>query len=259
MSVNAICSSAVASFAAFCATNIDEFLLLVASFARCSVPLATLTLADVFFGNAVGFLAILGLSGAGVALGLFLPARYVKLLGFIPLLMGLRTLVRRALKKCSMQRLQRAAQEPLLMPDAPSAAVSEEGTLGGAEKAAEGGAAAAASSGGAPPSGLRATLGLCCRAGVAEMAALTIAGGAEEVSVYLPLLSTPSIPAIATTVVVLTVMMVAWQALALALVRQQRVAKAVEDWGEAFEPWLLVALGVWVLLDSVVLPVEVAL
>jgi cadmium resistance protein CadD (predicted permease) len=297
MSLASICTSAGAACAAFLATNIDDFLILVLCFGRTLLPGSSTTSLDVFLGNALGFLVILALSAAGVALGMLVPLPYVKLLGLLPLLMGLNTLQRR-LRKALLRRAQRLAAE------AQAAAQGSQRALLAAENGEEEGEEAGSSSSsssssrvldgeklqqetqqeaqletqqeaqqetlpqsqqqqraeaGAPSHWLSVALSAVLRPGVASTCVLTVGGGAEEVSVYLPLLATPCLPCLLCTVAVLAALLLLWQLLAYALVRQQQVAKAVEDWGEAAEPWLLLGLGLWVLLGSVAIPVQLQL
>ena len=83
---------------------------------------------------------------------------------------------------------------------------------------------------------------------------MTLAAGAEEVSAYLPLFATDSAPRLAATAATLPLMAALWLAAAALLVRSPPVAALVERYGEAAEPFLLIAVGVYCLLGSVVLP-----
>ena len=241
-----IWAAAGAAIAAFCAASIDELLVLVAAFAKASLPNANVTTTDIILGALLGTSGVLALSALGL-IGFFVPIEYVKLLGFVPFIMGIRQLTRRFLK----WRRRRGK----------SGAGAEGAGVGAGERASahlldapppEHDAVSSAGAGGAgeePPRGCRG----CAALGVA---AVVVAGGAEEVALYLPLLAAESGAPINVAVVILVLlgMTVVWLGVAAALVRSGAVAKAVESVGEAAEPWLFVALGVYCLAGSVALP-----
>ena len=85
-----------------------------------------------------------------------------------------------------------------------------------------------------------------------------LAGGVEEVSVFMPLLASESAAPWNVVAVVATLCgcCAVWLALAAALVRCPPVARAVEWGGEAAEPWLVIAVGVYCLVGSVIIPVS---
>jgi len=233
-------SAAVSAAIAFVAVSADEFLILVGLFARAAIPSNNVTALDVALGYALGTVCVLALSSIGFA-GTLAPARYVKLIGLVPVALGARKLWRRCLKARA-----RAAKAAAAAASAPS-----ESLLGGDMDAAEpadtveaspAATPAAAPADARPPSCVARVLCACARPGVAEAAALTVAGGVEEVSLYAPLLAAESSkPASA----------------AAALVRLPPVARAIERVGDAAEPWLLIVVGLFCLIGSVLIPVDV--
>jgi len=246
----------------------------VLSSAQAPPPPPALALLDVCFGNLLGFALVLALSASGTALGAAgAPARYVRLLGFVPLLMGIRTALRRALKWW-VRRRQKAAHADFggggggdaeAAALGPRAGESSEALLRNSEVLSAAAVPLPASH--LPPRGPRAPrysahcaraleLGaFCLRPAVLEVAAATAAGGAEEVAVYLPLLAAGPLLRSVVTAAVLLACVLCWQALALALVRLPPVARSIERVGDAAEPVLLVAIGLYCLVGSVALPV----
>jgi cadmium resistance protein CadD (predicted permease) len=79
---------ALAALAAFAATNVDDFLVLVVFFAQ--VDGKTFINYQVAAGQVLKFTVILAISLLGIVLGLFIPSGYIELLGFVPILLGLR-------------------------------------------------------------------------------------------------------------------------------------------------------------------------
>jgi len=93
------------------------------------------------------------------------------------------------------------------------------------------------------------------RPAVAEAFAVLLAAGQEEVVAFFPLFASGGGAAAVATVVVLPVLSAAWLALAYALALAPGVAAAAERYGEAAEPWLLIAVAVYCLVGSWVIPV----
>jgi cadmium resistance protein CadD (predicted permease) len=229
-------ASVGAAFAAFCATSIDELLILVAAFAKAAQPAPSLTAADIVLGTLLGTSCVLALSALGLV-GALLPTRYVKLLGLVPLLLGLRQLARRFAKWRARRRGP---------PGAPAAPLLAESPPAGASPAVEEPPPPPPAP---PPFWGAAALGV---------AAVVLAGGAEEIAVYLPLLAAEggSAANVAAVVGTIACMTAAWLGAAAACVRCGAVARAVEAAGEAAEPWCFVGIGVYCLVGSVLIPVQ---
>ena len=84
-------AAGAAGFAAFAATNVDDFFILVAFFAAGSYRAR-----DIVLGQSLGIAALFGASLAAAALSMAIPSGDLRLLGLIPIVLGLRE-VRRAL------------------------------------------------------------------------------------------------------------------------------------------------------------------
>ena len=270
-------NAATAASVAFLTTSVDELCVLVFYFAKArevapgGLGLSTL---DVCLGNLLGFSIVLSASATGLALSA-LGSPYLRALGVLPMLVGLRTLVKRGRKW-----LRRRAASVLRRQDdggASAAGLLEKGDAGvaqGEAVAAEGAAAAAperdlaegtaAAPGrevlmaGAsvlpiprpPPATCSPAIAAAARfvrPGLLEVCAVTLAGGAEEVAAFLPILATAgSALHVATILALLVGLALLMQALAASLVRCRSVAKAIEDYGEAVEPWAFIGLGVYI-------------
>jgi cadmium resistance protein CadD (predicted permease) len=87
--MNAVTTVLAASATTFAATNIDDIFLLTLFFARkISAP-------RIVGGQYLGFIAILLLSCLGALLTLSIPPRWIRLLGFLPLALGIKQLLHR--------------------------------------------------------------------------------------------------------------------------------------------------------------------
>jgi cadmium resistance protein CadD (predicted permease) len=85
--MGAIAAILAASITTFAATNIDDIVLLTLFFAR-RVPARTIVA-----GQYLGFLAIIVLSCLGLLLTLAIPHQWIRALGLVPLLLGLKQFV----------------------------------------------------------------------------------------------------------------------------------------------------------------------
>jgi cadmium resistance protein CadD (predicted permease) len=75
--------------AAFVATNLDDFVLLMVFFSQ--VP-SRFSYRQIFWGRYLGFAALVALSLPGFFGGLVLPKTYISLLGLVPIAIGLKQL-----------------------------------------------------------------------------------------------------------------------------------------------------------------------
>jgi cadmium resistance protein CadD (predicted permease) len=85
--------------------------------------------------------------------------------------------------------------------------------------------------------------------GVLAVAGVTIANGADNIAVYIPLFASRprAWPAYVTIFALCTL---AWCALGRALVAQPLVGAALQRYGHRIMPWVLIAIGVHVLADA---------
>jgi cadmium resistance protein CadD (predicted permease) len=83
--------------------------------------------------------------------------------------------------------------------------------------------------------------------GFLSVAAVTIANGGDNLGVYIPLFATSSAAAIAAYGAVFIVMTALWCAAAGWLVRHPAAGAPLRRWGPRLVPWVLVALGLWIL------------
>jgi cadmium resistance protein CadD (predicted permease) len=238
-------AAAIAAVFAFVATQLDE-LIILAQFFAASAPGSTLTPADVYAGYLAASVVVLSASATGAAAAAAPPAadRSIRLLGLVPLWLGLKTLAKRLRRRLSWCR----SATPTPSPDA-------------APVSAETGAASDQPEAPEQPAEEqpKAAAGMCTqllRPGVALVFASSLATGSEEVAAFLPLFATRARDRLAATAAVLTALSAAWAFLAHALARSPPAARLFERYGEAAEPWLLVAVGVYCLVGSWIIPVE---
>jgi cadmium resistance transport/sequestration family protein len=85
-----ILSSALTGIVAFVATNIDDLIILMLFFAQVN---STFRRRDIYVGQYLGFVAIVLLSLPGFFGGLLIPKPLIGLLGSVPIVLGIRSLI----------------------------------------------------------------------------------------------------------------------------------------------------------------------
>lgn len=199
--------------ALFIVTNIDDMLVLTVLFAasRSGSPKPW----QIIVGQVLGFGAIVALS-ALVALGFFLlPEGWIGLLGFVPLAIGVRGLLR-------WRGRRRSAAAPLPAP-LPAA--------------------------GAPTTATPAT-----RVGVWGVVAMTVSNGGDNVALYAPTLHAHSAPENALIIVTFFAMLALWCVVGRLIGTHPLVSRALERIEAWFLPLVFIALGSYIIAGSDLIP-----
>lgn len=85
---------------------------------------------------------------------------------------------------------------------------------------------------------------------VLQIAALTIACGGDNVSVYAALFSTLNLGQLTGVLALFWAALGGWCGLARHLSRQRAIAQPLARYGRRLAPWVLISLGVWILIKS---------
>jgi cadmium resistance protein CadD (predicted permease) len=194
----------------FVATNIDDLVLLTLWFGRARRNRRA-ELA-VVAGQYLGLAAIVAVSVAAALGATLLPAAALPWLGLVPIGLGLRA-------GLEARRERREGGED---------GTDEDGT----DDVSPTGATAA----GLPTAW--------------SVAAVTAASGGDNVGVYVPVLANAPAAALGTVAAVFAVMVPLWCALAAGFARHPTVARALARWGDVALPVVLVAIGVWILVEG---------
>ncbi|MEE3622384.1 cadmium resistance transporter [Nitrospirillum sp. BR 11752] len=92
------------------------------------------------------------------------------------------------------------------------------------------------------------------RGGAWTVAAVTVAGGGDNIGVYVPLFSTQSAGEILVTVAVFAGLTGAWLVFARWLATHPAAGPPIRRWGRLLLPWVLIGVGVWVIADAGTIP-----
>lgn len=84
--------------------------------------------------------------------------------------------------------------------------------------------------------------------GVLSVTAVTIANGADNLGVYIPVFATSGAQSVAVWGVVFVLLIALWCAGARWLVRHPAAGAPLRRWGPAAVPWVLIGIGLWIML-----------
>ena len=196
--------------AAFATTNVDDIVLLALYFAQTN---AVLRRRHIVAGQYLGFAVIVGVSLLGVLGALVLPRIVIALLGFVPIGIGVRKLM--------------ITPPPDLLPEYRSAELTPKEGENTNSKSAVGHIL------GVPTMGV---------------AAVTLANGADNVSIYVPLFAVQH-PANVVLIVGLFFGLVGvWCYAGYRIARQPAVGRVLARYGARLIPYVLIALGASIVL-----------
>lgn len=203
----------LAGVAAFAATNIDDLFLLMLYFSRANNNSDRER--EIILGQYLGFSVLVFVSVLGYLGSLLVPRQYVGLLGFLPILLGIRELLE--LRK------------------------DEE-----AEPIAEEDAARRQNSGGFWNSSLLRWL----NPQVASIAAVTIANGSDNIAVYSPLFAAGGASRMIVMIGAFFVMVRVWCFIADWLAENPVTAGPLRRYGRLLMPFVLIGIGLVILIES---------
>ncbi|BAT51366.1 cadmium resistance transporter [Nostoc sp. NIES-3756] len=188
---------------AFIATNIDDIFILLLFFSQVN---ANFRPWQIVAGQYLGFTALILLSLPGLFGGIVLPPRWIGLLGLIPIIIGISTLVNR----------EGTTEESQLdiTPSKP------------------------------------ATLAEVLTPQAYGVAAITIANGSDNVSVYLPLFANSNLVDFFVIICSFMILLGIWCYIAYKLAYQKTMANILTRYGSQIIPFVLIGLGTFIILKS---------
>lgn len=182
----------------FAATNIDDIFVLMLFYSQTNEKFHRL---HIVTGQFLGFTALVLISLLGFAGGLLVPREWIGLLGFLPIIIGVRHWLHR---------------NDLPEEDIDGQRVSKAGVVS-------------------------AVLGV---------AGVTFANGGDNIGIYTPVFASSDLGELLTTLAVFYVLLGVWCLVGYYLTRHKLVAKVLTKYGHYIVPFVLVALGVFILIES---------
>jgi cadmium resistance transport/sequestration family protein len=200
----------IAAITSFAATNIDDIVILMLFFGQVNSKLRP---QHIVVGQYLGFLVLILVSLPGFLGGLVIPKTWIGLLGFVPIVIGLKQFF----NQINDQTVQAVSDELNSSPSDPSKLPSFKSLL-------------------APQT--------------YHVAAVTFANGGDNIGIYVPLFANSTLPGLVVMLSVFFAMKGLWCMTAYQLVRYPLIAEGLTRYGQQFVPFILIGLGVFILVDS---------
>lgn len=211
-----ILGSIFSGVAAFAATNIDDLFLLMLYFSQANNDPRRER--QIIFGQYLGFAVLVFISVLGYLGSLLIPRQYIGLLGFLPIILGIRELLE--LRKGE----KGAEQEPV-------------------DKAAENGQPVV-------KRGIKGSLFRGLNPQITSIATVTIANGSDNIAVYSPLFAAGTVSRMLVIIGVFMIMVRLWCFIADWLAENPLTAGPLRRYGRLLMPFVLMGIGLSILIES---------
>ncbi|MBE9006491.1 cadmium resistance transporter [Fortiea sp. LEGE XX443] len=195
---------------AFTATNIDDIVILMLFFSQVNNQFRR---RHIFVGQYLGFVAIIIASLPGFFGSLVIPRAWIGLLGILPIAIGIKQLLHRETENSEIQIVNTSLTV----------------------------------SGNSNPT-FNFLLSILSPQ-TYKVAAVTVANGGDNISIYIPLFASNSFTNLLIIIIVFIIMKGVWYALAYLLARQARIAYILTHYGKNAVPFILIILGLYLMYE----------
>lgn len=195
---------------AFAATNIDDLIILLLFFSQVD---ANFRRRHIFIGQYLGFATIIIASLPGFFGGLVVPREWIGLLGILPLAIGIKQLLNREPEMAELQTVTTNFQQS------------------------------------SHPNPLFSFLLSILHPQTYKVAAVTLANGGDNIGIYIPLFAGHDLASLGVILSVFFFMVGVWCAIAYLLTRQASIANVLSRYGQAFVPFVLIGLGLFIMYE----------
>lgn len=208
--MNKLWTALIQGIAAFAATNIDDILILLLLFSQVN---SNFRRRHIFIGQYLGFTAIIIASLPGFFGGLVVRREWIGLLGLLPIIIGIKQFLNNKQENTEIQT------------------VTTDLKLS------------------SPPNPVLSFIGSVLHPQVYQVAAITLANGGDNISIYLPLFAGYDLANLGVTLAVFFVMIGIWCRIADLLSRQPAIAHILTRYGQAIVPFVLIGLGLFIMYE----------
>ncbi|WP_254173868.1 cadmium resistance transporter [Planktothrix pseudagardhii] len=209
--MNLVWTAIATGITSFIATNIDDIVILMLFFSQLN---RQFTVQQIVGGQYLGFTCLLIASLIGFLGGLILPKTVIGLLGFLPIAIGIKGLFQAEKEK---EEIQGVAFDSLI-----------------AESR----------------SAWKRSLGKVLNTPLFNVAAVTVANGGDNIGIYIPLFANSNLLSLGIILIVFYILIGVWCAIAYFLTRHPILAQFLTQYGEKITPYILIALGIFILIES---------
>ncbi|MEH2443848.1 cadmium resistance transporter [Nostoc sp.] len=195
---------------AFIATNIDDIIILLIFFSQVN---STFRRRHIILGQYLGFVAIIIASLPGFFGGLVVQREWIGLLGLLPIVIGLQQLLSRKEETAIVQTVSSDFSQS------------------------------------APTNPVLAFILSVLHPQTYKVAAVTIANGGDNISIYIPLFAGHDLASLGIILGIFFVMVGVWCAIAYFLSLQPTIANILNRYGNAVVPFVLIGLGLFIMYE----------
>jgi cadmium resistance transport/sequestration family protein len=195
---------------AFTATNIDDLLILLIFFSQVDHNFRR---RHILIGQYLGFTAIIIASLPGFFGGLVIQREWIGLLGFLPIIIGVRQLLNREPETTEVQTVNTDFKQS------------------------------------SHPNAVLSLILSVLQPQTYKVAAVTFANGGDNISIYIPLFAGHNLASLGILLSVFFLMVGVWCCIAYLLTRQANIAVILSRYGKTFVPLMLIALGVLIMYE----------
>ncbi|WP_445637630.1 Transporter [Nostoc sp. DSM 114161] len=196
---------------AFTATNIDDIIILLVFFSQVDINFRR---RHILLGQYLGFSAIIIASLPGFFGGLAIQREWIGLLGLLPIGIGVQQLVFKKEESITVQTVSTDFRQPTT-----------------------------------PANPILTFILSVLHPQTYKVAAVTIANGGDNISIYIPLFAGQNFTSLAVILGIFFIMVGVWCAIAYLLSRQPTIANILSRYGHALVPFVLIALGVFIMYE----------
>ena len=195
---------------AFVATNIDDIIILLLFFSQVD---GNLRRQHIVVGQYLGFTFLIVASLPGYFGGLIVPREWIGFLGILPIAIGVKQLISREKDTTQVQTVNS---------DIENASASNS---------------------------IVSFLSSILNPQTYKVAAVTVANGGDNISIYIPLFAGSKLASLFVTLAVFFFMVGVWCAIAYLLTRQPSIAYVLTRYGKHIVPFVLIGLGLLIMYE----------
>ena len=210
MHMNQLVTAFTESLVAFAATNIDDIIILLLLFSQVDVNFRR---RHIWLGQFLGFTIIILASLPGFFGGLFIQRELIGLLGILPIIIGIKQLFTSEEESTQIQAVTTEFKES------------------------------------APANPILSFIFSILHPHTYKVAAVTVANGGDNISIYVPLFAGQSIVRLGVILGVFFFMVAVWCAISDLLSRQAPIAYILSLHGKNIVPFILIGLGLFIMYE----------
>jgi len=195
---------------AFAATNIDDIIILLLLFSQLNENFRR---RNIIIGQYLGFLIIVAASLPGYFGGLVVQKEWIGLLGLLPIAIGIKQLIDRDKDTAQVQTVSNDFQQNL------------------------------------PSNSLTAFIFSILNPKTYQVAAITVANGGDNISIYIPLFAGQNVISLLIILGVFFIMVGVWCGIAYLLTLHPKIAYVLSRYGKPIVPFVLIGLGLFIMYE----------